>query len=138
MDDGCILTLCLAFTPSPPWNGGPGRGGARLSQTPDPKTARRGREVDANFANWREWGNLDDERYKRLHFPAVSRIFIGEMPQHQLFFLLELDPKARSPQHQSEPAAQPARVHRRPDAHQQQAGVDGMPHETVRPRLHQL
>ena len=81
---------------------------------------------------------LNDERHECLHPFLIIRIFVGEMPQHEPFFLFELDPKANANHPQTQEATEPADFDARAETHHQQTRVDGMPHEPVRPGLHQF
>ena len=44
----------------------------------------------------RLWRFLNDKWHKRLDPFAIGGIFIGEMPQHESFLLLEFDPEANA------------------------------------------
>src|ERR1700759_2040024 len=61
---------------------------------------------------------LKDEWHDGLHLFFVVRIAVGEMLQHQLFFLIELDPESEGHQGQGEPAANAGDLDRGAEAHQ--------------------
>src|SRR5882762_8847190 len=80
----------------------------------------------------------EKERHERLYPASVGRIFVGKVPQQERFFLLEFNPKPGAQEEKSEPGTKLAGRDGRCQAHQENARVNGVPHEPVWPGLHEF
>src|SRR5260221_3467884 len=76
----------------------------------------------------------EKEWHEGLYPASIGRVFVGEVPQQERFFLLEFNPEPGAQEEKSEPGAKLAGRDGRCQAHQENARVNGVPHEPVWPR----
>jgi len=91
-----------------------------------------------NRTNEKAGGISDEERHERLDALSVGGIFVREMSEHEGFFLLKFNPKAEAQDQKSEPGLKPAIMNGLPKTHQENARINGVPHEAVRPRFYKF
>ena len=80
----------------------------------------------------------ENKRNDALGASPISRIPLGELLQHQFFFVAKFNPETREHQERARKSAHVSQRERGGKKHGEYSGVDGMAHESVRPVLNQL
>src|SRR2546423_14875341 len=81
---------------------------------------------------------LKNERDQPFYAPLIGAVFVGEFLEHEFFFVTQFDPQTAEDERQGDDSSDVAKDDHGSDNHHEDAGVDRMAHEGIRPAGNQF